>query len=152
MRAAVLGLLVASGAMGQVSLPSEFEAQNSMFSPISSYFGGVSGFGARGSDTVVFEGASMEAWANFRRDAFSSIAGFTIGTPVMTGANLRVPAGAAFLSIAVRAPESGRLSMALAVREDDNGDLAIDAAGDDDQWETADIMLEPGTAIYNIPI
>ncbi len=152
MKAAVLGLVMASGAMGQVSLPSDFGAPSSVFSPISSYFGGVSGFGARGSDTVVFEGASMEAWANFRRDAFFSIAGFTIGTPVMTGANLSVPAGAAYLSIAVKAPASGRLSMALAVREDDNGDLAIDAAGDDDQWETADILLQPGTAIYNIPI
>lgn len=151
MKAAFLALSIASGALAQVSLPNEFETPGALFSPISSYFGGVAGFGARSSAVEIFAGGSMEAWANFRRDAFFSIAGFTIGTPVITGANLSVPAGAAFLSIAVKAPESGRLSMVVAVREDDNGDLAIDATGDDDQWETVDILLEPGTAVYNIP-
>lgn len=152
MKVAVVALMISGSAMGQVSLPNDFGTPSTVFSPVSSYFGGVSGFGARHSGTAVFEGGSMEAWANFRRDAFFSIAGFTVGTPVMSGVNLSVPAGAGYLSIAVKAPEIGRLSMVVAVREDDNGDLTIDAAGDDDQWETVDILLDPGTAVYNIPI
>lgn len=152
MKAAFLALSIASGALAQVSLPNEFETPGALFSPISSYFGGVAGFGARSSAVEIFAGGSMEAWANFRRDAIFSIAGFTLGTPVLSGASLNVPAGSQYLSITVNAPAAGRLSMVVAVREDDNGDLAIDTAGDDDQWETADILLEPGTMVYNIPL
>ncbi|MCB9838725.1 MAG: hypothetical protein H6813_05250 [Phycisphaeraceae bacterium] len=148
----VVGLAIAvSAAHAAPQIPSEFDAPGQALLRQFSYFGGVASFGVIEDTTPVYSGGSLNVWADFQHDPIFSIAGFGIGTGTVTGAALSVPAGADTFSITISAPPEGTLSLIVNVREDDNADGFIDVAGDDDEWETLAIFLDPGLHVYNFP-
>jgi len=142
----------AAPALAQPGLPCEFSAANTQLSPLYSYFGGVNGFGGWVSATTIHSGYSMYIWANFQHDNLFRIAGFAIGNLAIARPALATAPNADTFSITVQSPAQGRLAMLITVREDDNNDGIIDPAGDDDEWETAPLMLLPGTNVYNLPL
>lgn len=148
--AAVLATLpLATAALA--TIPNDFEPGSPMLSPLGSYFGGVGAFGVRASTTTIYNGRSLELWANFQHDTFFHIAGFQTGLVDLPRSALTFPANADTLSITVRPPATGRFQMSIGIREDDDGDGLYDS-GNDDLWESNFILLDTTTRVYNIPV
>jgi hypothetical protein len=148
--------------MGQSVLPNDFEVPAASFGPLFAYFGGVQSFGVEPSTMPLYSGASLRAFANFRHDNLFRVAGFAVGTlGVDRGpGGFTTPANPAFFSVTIKGPEvaapatyaAGQLQLIVTLREDDDGDGVIDIAGADDEWESANIAVLPGTNVYNIPM
>lgn len=143
-------------------IPHDFEASTAPFQPLFSYFGGVQSFGVEQSATAAFSGNSLRCWANFRHDNIFRVAGFAVGTLGVnrTSGMFNFPPDASTFSITVRSPDAaapagysaGQLQMVVTLREDDDGDGVIDIAESDDEWDSPYIAIQPGTAVYNIPL
>jgi hypothetical protein len=131
-------------------MPTELDNEAQMLSRLFSYFGGVGSFTVLPSDRLIYANGCAAVDVAFRADAFA-VAGFGIGTLGVSAPDLAVPAGADRFSATIEWPGPGSLSVFFTIREDDNGNGAIDPGSGDDEWETGDIMLVPGVQVYNLP-
>ncbi len=145
---------ISGSAMAQsgVHMPSEFEGAGTELGRLFSYFGGVNGYTTSVSPALVFSGSSCEIGINFQHDTFFRVAGVGVGTLGINRPNLAIPAGADTFSMTINWPYARSLSCKVTVREDDNNDGMIDAAGDDDQWESGIFMLQQGAHVYNMAL
>jgi len=149
--ACVFTVAWASAAYGQsnITLPDEFESAGSELGRLFSYFGGVASYSTATDPGTVFSGSSCRVTINFRHDNIFRIAGVGIGTLGIDRPAVAVPSAADTFSVTIQSPPQGTLSVKVTVREDDNADGLIDAGADDDQWETASLLLQSGTNVYN---
>ncbi|MGQ0627572.1 MAG: hypothetical protein ACT4PL_05665 [Phycisphaerales bacterium] len=148
--ASFLAIALATSVHAQVTVPNDFETPTSRLLPAFSYFGGVQSYSTAVVPVPVYSGSSLAVSINFRHDNFFPVAGVGVGTGVLAPPALGARAGATLLSITAQGPTTGMLTMKVAVREDDNGDGVIDLGGDDDEWETRNILLTPTATAYNL--
>lgn len=142
--------LVAASHAGP-TLPNEFNSADQAISPMFAYFGGVTAWGATASTTEIYQGNSVEVWADLVDDIFP-FAGFGVGTFGINPPALNVTSAMDTFSVTIQSPASGQLSFFAVLREDDNNDGTININGGDDEWESPVIMLQPGVNVYNIPL
>lgn len=142
--------LVDAAAHAAITCPNEFIDATNKLAPIYAYFGGVTAWGTNWSGTTIHSGASCEVWANLVNDSFTA-AGFAVGTFGISAPSLAVAPDADTFSVTVRSPASGTMSIMITLREDDNADGIININANDDEWESATILLAPGTNVYNVP-
>lgn len=145
---AASALLIAEGLVGAPPLPNEFEVSGDQLSPLFAYFGGVTAWGSSLSTQSIHSGGSLEVWADLQPD-WAGFSGFALGTYGISAPQLGIDPTADTFSLTIKAPTNGQLSFFVTIREDDNGDGIIDIANFDDEWETASILLAPGTHVYN---
>lgn len=142
---------VTSGApAGGGTLPAEFDESTPDINRLYSYFGGVVSWSIANSPNVIHTGDSCAVSINFASSFFNAN-GVGLGSSLVTGAALDVPAGADHFSLTVQSPPEGILSVSVTIREDDNLDGVIDVGNGDDEWVSLARFLEPGTNVYNIP-
>lgn len=151
------GALAASAA-AQPTLNNDFEITGSMYNKLFSYFGGVASYAVAPSPNLVYSGQSAQLTINYQPDAIFSSAACAIGSYLLTGAALNREPGADTFSITIDAgasiPAGKQLRLLVTLREDDDGDGAIDILGADDEWKSTGgggIVLMPGRNVYNIP-
>lgn len=149
-----MALVLGAGlAAAQPQIPSEFDAPGASLDRLFT-LGGVASFQVSPSAQTIFEGGSYQLNIGFSASGvfqFSSVGLGVLNTGA--GAFLTDAAGDTF-SITIRTPEPavGGLELFVTLRDDDNNDGVIDAAGDDDEWSSEAITLSPGTAVYNIAL
>jgi len=146
-------LLAFSGAaaLAGPTLPNEFNSTDQAIGPMFAYFGGVTAWGTTPISTVIYEGNSIEVWADLVDDAFP-FAGFGVGSFGVNPPALDIDPNVDTFSVTIESPASGQLSVFAVLREDDNGDGVIDVNDGDDEWESPVIMLQPGVNVYNIAL
>jgi hypothetical protein len=137
-------------ALAGPTMPNEFEGAGTQLANISS-LGGVASYSSVLDAATIHSGGSLLVSANLVSGSFLNVSSFTLGTLGISAPSLQVPAGADTFSLTVDWPHAQTLSFYITIREDDNGDGVI-SAGDDDYWESADLFLQPGTSVYNIPV
>ncbi len=151
--ALTLSLALASSTHAQATIPSEFDTPGASLDRLFT-LGGVGSFQVSLSDEVVYEGDSYRLDIAFNASGIFMFSSVGVGV-LNTGAAgfLTDPAGDTF-SITIRNPEPsvGGLELIVTLRDDDNNDGLIIAADDDDEWSSAAIPLQPGLAVYNIPL
>lgn len=152
----IIASAFASATLGQVTVPNECESASSKLLPLSAYFGGVASFGTEivSPPSALYSGSALRAWANFRRDNFFRLAGFTIGVNLIAPPSLAVPPDASFFAFALDVPDltGKRLLLRVVLREDDDGDGIIDPVETDDEWESSQVLTGPGRVMVNMPL
>lgn len=146
-------LILAAGsiaAAGAGTLPAEFDEATPDINRLYSYFGGVTSWSIANSPNVIHTGDSCQVNINFVSSFFNAN-GVGLGSNLVTGAALDVPADADTFSLTVQSPPEGTLSVSITIREDDNLDGVIDIGNGDDEWVSLAMFLDPGTNVYNIP-
>lgn len=145
-------LLAFTGAAfaGGGTLPAEFDESTPDINRLFSYFGGVTSWTIANDPHVIHTGGSCRVNINFAPSIFNAN-GVGLGSYLVSGAALDVPADADYFSITVESPSQGTLSLSVTIREDDNNDGVIDLGNGDDEWVALAQFLQPGTHVYNIP-
>ncbi|MGP1309668.1 MAG: hypothetical protein ACTS27_05670 [Phycisphaerales bacterium] len=143
-----LTLLVSGLACGAPGAPNDFEQSDESLNRLFAYFGGVAFWETMVTPRHVYSGNSLQVDIGFQPDAFFPISGAAIGTSTISGAALNVPANAQVVSVTVDWPHAATLGMEIHVREDDDGSGVIEA-GEDDDWVSPQVFLEPGVNVYN---
>jgi len=128
--------------------PSEFETSASQVNRLYSYFGGVASFSVALSDDLVYSGLSQQLTINFQPSSFSTN-GVGVGSLGLSAPNLGQSSANNTFSVTVKSSVS--LVMYVTIREDDNASGTIDVANGDDEWESAEVIIQPGVHAYNIP-
>ncbi len=147
---AVLAIAGVSAGAGAATFPSDFEAPADQVSRLYSYFGGVASFSVAMSNEPVFSGQSQQLTINFQPSSFSTN-GVGVGSLGLSAPNLGQSAANNTFSITIKSPANGTLAFYVTIREDDNASGTIDIANGDDEWESVELTLLPGTNTYNIP-
>ncbi len=140
---------LASSTVSAATLPADFETGGEQLSPLSAFFGGVAGINLSLSSDEAYSGQSQAVEVLWQPDEFFSAAGAVIGDTLIPAADLDVPANPSVFSVTVVAPPTGAFSLQIVLGEDDDGDGAIDPIGDDDEWTSPRVFLDPTRQVYN---
>jgi len=144
----VAALALTAASYGTVTMPNECEPGETL-NRLYSYFG-VQTFAVTPSVRSVYSGDSIRVDAMFVNSIFSS-AGFGVGTLGIASPDLHDRTGADTFSLSVDSAAPATLAISVTIREDDNGDGQITAGAGDDEWETAEFLVDPGVSVVNIP-
>lgn len=146
-KTAATALLMATSVQA-ATFPSDFETAGSQLNRLYSYFGGVASFSVALSDELVYTGQSQQLTINFQPSSFSTN-GVGVGSLGLSAPNLGQHSANNTFSVTVKSSVS--LVMYVTIREDDNASGTIDVANGDDEWESTEVIIQPGVQAYNVP-